>query len=158
MNKKNIPVVFSICFFLVFSALSARAMKTGQQTVLVTTFPIYQIVRNVVQDRQGVQVKPMLPSQIGYPHDYALTPQDIQKAARPTFWSSMAWAWKNFLARQSKRPIPRLLLSTVPPVSEKFCNTAKCAAMTSTSTDITAASTAPTRTCLPVHAWLPAWL
>ena len=62
MNKKNIPVVFSICFFLVFSALPARAMKTGQQTVLATTFPIYQIVRNVVQDRQGMQVKPILPS------------------------------------------------------------------------------------------------
>lgn len=103
MNKKNIPVVFSICFFLVFSALPARAMKTGQQTVLATTFPIYQIVRNVVQDRQGVQVKPMLPSQIGCPHDYALTPQDIQKAAQADILVVNGLGMEEFLGAPIKK-------------------------------------------------------
>jgi zinc/manganese transport system substrate-binding protein/zinc transport system substrate-binding protein len=54
----------------------------GTRTVLCTTFPIYQITRNVVKDREGVQVQLMLPSQLGCPHDYALTPQDMQTLAK----------------------------------------------------------------------------
>jgi len=60
------------------------AFFTGapEQTVLATTFPIYQIARNVTQGRDGVKVDLMMPSQQGCPHDYALTTQDMQKLAK----------------------------------------------------------------------------
>jgi ABC-type Zn uptake system ZnuABC Zn-binding protein ZnuA len=53
-----------------------------RRTVLCTTFPIFQITRNVARDREGVEVQLMLPSQLGCPHDYALTPQDVKKLVK----------------------------------------------------------------------------
>jgi ABC-type Zn uptake system ZnuABC Zn-binding protein ZnuA len=50
--------------------------------VLCTTFPIYQITRNVVADYEGVRVELLLPASLGCPHHYSLTPQDMQKLAR----------------------------------------------------------------------------
>ena len=50
--------------------------------VLCTTFPIYQITQNVAQGRKEVSVDLMLPTQLGCPHDYVLTPQDMNKIAQ----------------------------------------------------------------------------
>ena len=54
----------------------------AELNVLCTTFPIYQITRNVAQGRAGAEVQLMLPAGMGCPHDYALTPQDMRKLAR----------------------------------------------------------------------------
>ncbi len=50
--------------------------------VLVSTFPIYQITRNLSQGVEGIEVSLMIPAGLGCPHDYALTPQDMQKLAK----------------------------------------------------------------------------
>ncbi len=50
--------------------------------VLCSTFPMYQITRNVIGGQAGVTVSLMLPAMLGCPHDYALTPRDMQKLAR----------------------------------------------------------------------------
>ena len=50
--------------------------------ILASTFPMYQIVRNITQGVDGVEVELMIPAQMGCPHDYALTPQDMTKLAR----------------------------------------------------------------------------
>ena len=59
-------------------ALGASACLAGIN-VLCTTFPVYQIARNVAQGREGVDLQLMLPAGMGCPHDYALTPQDMRK-------------------------------------------------------------------------------
>lgn len=84
MNRKSIwTMLITLCIGLGL-AVFPPAGKAGatQKTVLVTTFPIYQIVRNVTQGHGGVKVDLMLPSRLGCPHDYALTPQDMQKLAK----------------------------------------------------------------------------
>jgi zinc/manganese transport system substrate-binding protein/zinc transport system substrate-binding protein len=53
--------------------------ETGIKTVLATTFPVHQIVRNVTQGREGLKVDLLVPSQLGCPHDYFLTPRDMRK-------------------------------------------------------------------------------
>lgn len=55
---------------------------TLSKRILCSTFPIYQITRNVTQGRDAVSVELMLPAQLGCPHDYALTPQDMKKLSR----------------------------------------------------------------------------
>lgn len=63
-------------------ASSLCAEPVPPSSILCTTFPIYQLVRNVTQGRDGAQVQLLLPSQLGCPHDYVLSPQDMQKLVR----------------------------------------------------------------------------
>lgn len=58
-----------------------RVVAGDALRVLCTTFPMYQITRNVVEGREGTTVERMLPAQLGCPHDYSLSPQDARKLA-----------------------------------------------------------------------------
>ena len=70
-------------FFLALTGFHATASADGKKLeVLTTTFPIYQITRNVTQGRDGINVVLMLPARLGCPHDYGLTPQDMQKLSK----------------------------------------------------------------------------
>ena len=55
------------------------AVRADETQVLCTTFPIYQVTRNVAEGREKTQVRLLLSSSLGCPHDYALTPQDLRK-------------------------------------------------------------------------------
>ncbi|MRR14473.1 zinc ABC transporter substrate-binding protein, partial [archaeon] len=69
--------------FLVAAVLDTDAYAQGSGiNILCTTFPVYQITRNVTQGREPVTVGLMLPSRVGCPHDYVLTPRDMQKIAK----------------------------------------------------------------------------
>lgn len=62
-------------------ALSADGGKNPSRSlrVLCSTFPIYQITRNVAAGRNETAVDLMIPAAAGCPHDYALTPGDVAK-------------------------------------------------------------------------------
>ncbi len=64
--------------------LDATSVSTAAiaKRILCSTFPIYQITRNVTQGLDSVSVELMLPAHLGCPHDYALTPQDMKKLSR----------------------------------------------------------------------------
>ncbi|MBU4212053.1 MAG: zinc ABC transporter substrate-binding protein [Verrucomicrobia bacterium] len=62
-----------------FLMMSTMAMHAGELKVLCTTFPIFQITRNVAQGRENTVVQLLLPASLGCPHNYALTPQDMKK-------------------------------------------------------------------------------
>ena len=85
MSRKVI-LLGTICCALGLALLGFQQQATKDESIkkaiVATTFPIYQITRNVVKDRDGVSVELLLPSQLGCPHDYALTPQDMQKLAK----------------------------------------------------------------------------
>ena len=66
---------------LLFAPAAAQASDKPLK-VLCTTFPVYQITRNVALNRALLKVELLLPAQLGCPHDYALTPQDMQKLSR----------------------------------------------------------------------------
>lgn len=71
-----------IIFLLVSVGLASSAQAIDPPlSILCSTFPIYQITRNIVHDQEGISVSLMLPSQLGCPHDYVLTPKDMQLLA-----------------------------------------------------------------------------
>jgi zinc transport system substrate-binding protein len=92
-------------FGVVCGAASARAEDTR---VLCTTFPIYQITRNVVRGRPGVDVKLLLPASLGCPHHYALTPQDMRKLANAHVLVVNGLGMEEFLGAPVKKANPRL--------------------------------------------------
>jgi len=76
--------------------------------VLCTTFPIYQITRNLTVGSTTLEVELMLPAQVGCPHDYALTPQDMQKLSRADALVINGLGLEEFLGAPVKKANPRI--------------------------------------------------
>ncbi|MHC4885536.1 MAG: metal ABC transporter substrate-binding protein, partial [Planctomycetota bacterium] len=68
--------------FSLFLTLACSATEETQRSVLCTTFPTFQITRNLTHGNARLKVQLLLPSQLGCPHDYALTPQDMARLSR----------------------------------------------------------------------------
>lgn len=109
MNRKWILAMLAIYIFVGLTVLPiAGKAEAAEQTVLATTFPIYQIVRNVLQGRDAVKVDLLLPSQLGCPHDYALTPQDMQKLAKADILVVNGLGMEEFLGAPVKKENPNI--------------------------------------------------
>lgn len=67
---------------LLLPQAASAASGQGKLRILATTYPVYLLARNVVQSNPGAQVDLLIPAQTGCPHDYALTPKDMQKLAQ----------------------------------------------------------------------------
>ena len=94
--------------------------------VLCSTFPLYQITRNVVAGRDSVRVQLMIPAQLGCPHDYVLTPQDMQKLAKADVLIVNGLGMEEFLgAPVAKANPPVFALSTAPKASKKRWHTTR---------------------------------
>jgi len=79
MKKKSFVLVTSLLFFMFSSqAFSAQA---AAKRILCTTFPVFQITRNVTAGVDGIEVELMIPARLGCPHNYSLTPGDMRKIA-----------------------------------------------------------------------------
>jgi len=110
MNNKSAfsTVALLICVAFLAACSSDAPAPNGERTILCTTFPIYQIVRNVTQGREGVDVQLMLPSQLGCPHDYALTPRDMQKLAGADILVINGLGLEEFLGAPVEKANPEL--------------------------------------------------
>ena len=86
MRKTTAGIVFLMLLTLMCGAALA------QTRVLATTFPVYQIVRNITQN---------VPA--GCPHDYALTPQDMSKLAQADILVLNGLGLEAFLGSPSAR-------------------------------------------------------
>lgn len=108
MNIQTV-MVLALCGAAAASAVSvpARSDAAGQ-TVLATTFPICQIVRNVTQGRDGLTVDLLLPARTGCPHDYALTPRDMRKLARAAILVTNGLGLETFAGVPVKKANPRM--------------------------------------------------
>jgi len=109
VKRKLIVATLTICIAFGLTGFPTLG-KAGaaEQTVLATTFPIFQIVRNVTQGRDGLKVDLMLPSQLGCPHDYALTPQDMQKLAKADILVVNGLGMEEFLGAPVKKANPKI--------------------------------------------------
>ena len=76
--------------------------------ILTTTFPLYQIVRNLSQGVEGAEVGLMIPAEMGCPHDYALTPQDMRRLARADVLIVNGLGMEEFLGAPIAKANPRL--------------------------------------------------
>lgn len=66
-----------ILFFLLAVNPSFSADKP--LNIVCSTFPLYQIVRNLADGVKDTEVSLLLPSSMGCPHDYVLTLSDLRK-------------------------------------------------------------------------------
>ncbi len=73
--------LISSCTLVLLHPLESRATEKVLK-VLASTFPIYQITRNITAGSDRIAVDLMIPAQLGCPHDYALVPQDMKKLAK----------------------------------------------------------------------------
>lgn len=82
-RKGKVYALLLICTLLAsLFAVSGAVAAEGKVRVLATTYPVYLITRAVTQSSPDVQVDLLIPAQTGCPHDYALTPRDMQKLAK----------------------------------------------------------------------------
>lgn len=63
-------------------AVTGAVAAEPKVRVLATTYPVYLLTRAVAQSSPDVQVDLLIPAQTGCPHDYALTPKDMQKLSQ----------------------------------------------------------------------------
>ncbi|MBU4010929.1 MAG: metal ABC transporter substrate-binding protein, partial [Proteobacteria bacterium] len=84
MKKRFIFLNMAIvCFCIVVFIFYSKAAASGKDfKILASTFPIRQLALNIINGRKNVDVELLIPAQFGCPHDYALTPQDMQKLAK----------------------------------------------------------------------------
>jgi ABC-type Zn uptake system ZnuABC Zn-binding protein ZnuA len=112
MTKKGsgllIALITSCALVLQHPPESLGAEKTLH--VLVSTFPIYQITRNVTAGADRLQVELMIPAQLGCPHDYALAPQDMQKLAKADVLIINGLGMEEFLGAPLNKAHPGLKL------------------------------------------------
>ena len=65
MTARNLRMALLGLAILAGLAVPVAAADAGAQRVLCTTFPIYQITRNVTQGRDAVTVSLLLPAELG---------------------------------------------------------------------------------------------
>ena len=79
---KHYALLLACALLATFFAVAGASAAEPKVRVLATTYPVYLIARAVTQNSPDVQVDLLIPAQTGCPHDYALTPKDMQKLAK----------------------------------------------------------------------------
>jgi|YNPBryantNP2012_1023418.scaffolds.fasta_scaffold01770_5 zinc transport system substrate-binding protein len=103
---------------LAFPSPSSPALARAQTTatdhpedrplrVLCSVFPVYLFTKHVAADTP-LQVDLMLPPNLGCPHDYALTPQDMQKIALADLLVVNGQGLEEFLGEPVTRANPKI--------------------------------------------------
>jgi zinc transport system substrate-binding protein len=107
-GKKTI--ILGHIFLLSFMIAGYAFPSDKQLNVLCSTFPIYQITRNVVQGNMAVKVGLMLPSTLGCPHDYSVTPKDMQKISKADILIINGLGMEEFIEASLKRANQRITI------------------------------------------------
>ena len=83
MRKKIWIAVFATVVGIAWGCVHKKDTATGHplQRITVSAFPVYLLVKNITAGRPDVDVSLLLPASLGCPHDYVLTPQDMQRLA-----------------------------------------------------------------------------
>lgn len=103
-------IVIGLVFTITNSKKESLSNSSKESVVLASTFPIFQIVRNVVNGSNEVKAELMLPSQMGCPHDYVLTPQDMRKLATADVLVINGLGMEEFLGAPLKKANAKLQL------------------------------------------------
>ena len=78
--KKKLKYSLLLSISTIFSLVTyVPHTMPGGKTILVSVFPIYQIVKNITEGSAYAEVNLMLPSGLGCPHEYVITPGDANK-------------------------------------------------------------------------------
>lgn len=78
---KNL-ILFTMLIIVLIISSCAKPKATEEMIILCSTYPIYQFTRNITEGAKNVSVQLLISGELGCPHDYALTPQDMEKIAK----------------------------------------------------------------------------
>ncbi len=104
---KNTAVIFPVTLVLIACSFIPAFAKS---VVLCTTFPIYQITRNVAETDQNLDIQLMLSNQMGCPHGYTLRPQDMEKIARADILVINGLGMEEFLDDSVQKENPQIYI------------------------------------------------
>ncbi len=91
-------------------ARASAGSAVGETRVLCSTFPIYLFTRAVTEGIPDATVEVMLPAALGCPHDYMLTPQDIQRIASADLFVANGLGLEEFLGAPLRAANPKVTL------------------------------------------------
>jgi zinc transport system substrate-binding protein len=106
---KNWITMLFFCLAVLCAVSPVKASKEDK-ILLCTTFPIFQITRNVVGQQNHVQVQLLVSATLGCPHDYALTPQDMQRLLHADALIVNGLGMEEFLGAPVKKANPGLTI------------------------------------------------
>lgn len=107
MKKKLFIPLTALLFFLCF--FQAFPSQAAAKKVLCTTFPLFQITRNVTEGVDGIEVELMIPARLGCPHNYSLTPGDMRKIASADIMVINGLGMEEFLGAPLYRANPEIV-------------------------------------------------
>ncbi|MBI3038520.1 metal ABC transporter substrate-binding protein [bacterium] len=90
-----------ICFSLIFVSGTLFSQPPSSPRILCSVFPVFLITREIASGTNGV-VDLFVPSNFGCPHDYSLTPGDIQNFQKADLVIFNGLGFEPFLDRISK--------------------------------------------------------
>jgi zinc transport system substrate-binding protein len=90
--------------------LSAQPQGKGQIRVLCSTFPMYLFTRTVTAGCENAKVSLMASAAAGCPHDYMLTPQDMQKIAAADVFIANGLGLEQYLGEPLKKANPKIVM------------------------------------------------
>ncbi len=114
MSRKALAILLPFLIALTVMILPIRS-ETARQSpkglrVLASTFPMALFTRNVAEGAHGVEVDVMLPPSLGCPHDYVLTPRDMEKIRHADVFIANGLGLEEFLGEPLLRVNPDMVL------------------------------------------------
>jgi len=112
MDNKGLRRWWALAITVTALVLHQPGARAGEKTlrVLATTFPVYQLTRNITAGAGGIEVDLMIPAEMGCPHDYALTPQDMRKLTQADVLVVNGLGLEEFLGAPVHKANPKLRL------------------------------------------------
>jgi zinc transport system substrate-binding protein len=108
MNRISRVLTILLGLALLLPGCGTKPSEKKGLRVLCTVLPMYVFTRNVVGDIPGVAVELMLPASLGCPHDYSLTPGDMEKIMGADVLVVNGLGLEEFLAKPALGANPRL--------------------------------------------------
>lgn len=107
---KCTALLLAICYALALAQPVSASAADKQLSLLATTFPIYQITRNIITGTDDVRLELLIPAAMGCPHDYALAPRDMHKLAQADLLIVNGLGLEEFLGAPVSKANPRLIV------------------------------------------------
>ncbi|MFP5211804.1 MAG: metal ABC transporter substrate-binding protein, partial [Acidobacteriota bacterium] len=111
MRARMILRILLVVVFLSMASGGALAAEGKKELrILAGTFPMYLFTQNVARGVEGVKVDVMIPPGMGCPHDYALTPADMDKIGKSDVFVANGLGLEGFLGAPLKRANSKIVL------------------------------------------------
>ena len=99
-----------LCLALLAGEVAPGETASARFRVLASTFPVYQITRNLAQGAASIEVDLLIPAAMGCPHDYALVPQDMRKLAQAEVLVVNGLGLEEFLGAPIRKANPKIMV------------------------------------------------